>query len=71
MKEIDEKKSNKRFLIVSDKMEDASIAWLKDEIHILELMRTFNKKTWGSSIYSKLAVSIRQAYRKGKIKYIK
>lgn len=68
---VDEKKSHKRFREIPEREIRAAILWVKDDIHILPLMKEFGCKTWGSTVYARLACGLRQAYREGRLKVIK
>ncbi len=56
-----EKKSHKRFIVPSEQDIYEALLWLKDEMHIVDM--TGAKGKWGSSVYSRIARSIRHAYR--------
>ena len=62
----EERKSHKRFIVPSEQDIYESLKWLKDEMHIVDMKGA--KGRWGSSIYSRIARSLRHAYRKGNLK---
>jgi len=61
-------KDKKKYIRPSDSDIYMSLLWLKDEIALSKEMKHFGKRNWGSSMYSRIARGIRQAYRDGKLK---
>lgn len=67
---IESHKANKIFRKVPQAYENYALKWLADEIHLTEIAENLTGKNrkWGSTSYARIAIGLRQAFRKGKLR---
>lgn len=59
------KKKNRRY--IGKEEIDLSLAWIKDKISNTQISKVVEMACTGNQVYIFLAVSLREAYRKGKL----
>lgn len=63
-------KDLKKYLPASEEDVKLSLLWIKDEVMLSKQMKKLGKRSWGSSMYSRIARGLREAYRTKRLKLV-